>query len=383
MIWLEVLIALLLLFVANLLYLGWYLRWERRNTQGMAYYGRSLAERRALKRRIRYFSLPALPLVKVLAIGNRKKAMMPAFEYEGICGPKSVSSPEAFERAKNYHPHPEDVFVATQMRCGTTWMQQLVYEIVNRGQGDLSDRGHGHLYATCSWIDGINSVSLEDAPLLGDKLTRIIKTHLPARLCPYSEEAKYIYVARHPVSCFVSIVDFNRSLLGPLMPPLDKMLEWFCSDRMYWLPWPEHVAGWWRWARSRGNVLFIHFEDMTRDFAAIVDRVAEFLGYHLTSDEKQRVSEKCAFQYMKDNEELFEMSPPNMFSVGGGRFMISGKETRHNDAPPAIRQHILNYCRQGLLGSDYPARQFYPDFLVPPVSDIEYRQEPALELSGT
>lgn len=25
-----------------------------------------------------------------------------------------------------------------------------------RGQGDLSDKGHGHLYVTCPWIDGVN-----------------------------------------------------------------------------------------------------------------------------------------------------------------------------------------------------------------------------------
>ena len=66
---------------------------------------------------------------------------MRVFEYERVCRPAKVSSPEVFKRAKNYQPRPEDVFVVTQMRCGTTWMQQLVYEIVNRGQGDLSDSG--------------------------------------------------------------------------------------------------------------------------------------------------------------------------------------------------------------------------------------------------
>ena len=109
---------------------------------------------------------------------------MPVFEYEGVCGPPKVSSPEVFERAKNYQPRPEDIFVATQMRCGTTWMQQLVYEVVNRGQGDLSDKGHRHLYAACPWIDAVNSVSVEDAPLVGERPARIIKTHLPTSSAP-------------------------------------------------------------------------------------------------------------------------------------------------------------------------------------------------------
>ena len=66
---------------------------------------------------------------------------------------------------------------------------------------------------------------------------------------------------------------------------------------------------------------------------------------------------------MKDNEELFDMSPPNIFSVVGGRFMQSGKENRYEDVAPAIRQRILDYCRHTLAleGSDYPAQRFYPD----------------------
>ena len=67
----------------------------------------------------------------------------------------------------------------TQMRCGTTWMQQLVYQIVTQGQGEFSDPGRAHLYATSPWIEAINSVSMEDAPLVGKRPTKIIKSHLP------------------------------------------------------------------------------------------------------------------------------------------------------------------------------------------------------------
>ncbi|MGH7766074.1 MAG: sulfotransferase domain-containing protein [Candidatus Binatia bacterium] len=378
MIWLVVLLVFIFLFVAAIQYLVWYQRWERRNTAGMAYYGKPLAERRALKQRIRRYARLARPVVSLLTKCNQKPPTMPAFEYEGVCGPPGVSSPEVFARAKNYRPQPEDVFVATQMRCGTTWMQQVVYEIVHRGRGDLTDTGHGHLYAACPWIDAVNSVSLEDAPLVGEKPTRIIKTHLPTKLCPYSDQAKYIYVTRHPVSCFASIMDYNRTLLGPLMPAVETMVEWYCSDRMYWLPWAHHVAGWWQWSRTRENVLFIHYEEMTKDFGAVLDRVAGFLGYRLMAGEKQRVSEKCSFQYMKDNEELFEMAPPNMFSVLGGKFLASGKENRHDDVTPAVRRRILDYCRESLRGTDYPACRFYAELAVPAAIEIEPAQRSML-----
>jgi aryl sulfotransferase len=211
------------------------------------------------------------------------------------------------------------------------------------------------------WIDASITVSMEDAPLVGDSKIRIIKSHLPTLLCPYGSNAKYIYVTRHPVSCFASIVDYNRSLLGPLTPPIETLAAWFCSDRMYWLPWPRHTGGWWEWAQARDNVLFVHYEEMTRDFAGVLNRVTRFLGVELSVDERQVISRKCSIQYMKEHEELFEMAAPTMFSVTGGAYLKSGKETRHEDVTQAIRDRILDYCRRAIGDEGYPAERFYRD----------------------
>ena len=368
MTWFGAVIAATGLVVADVLYVVWYFRWEERQTSGLAYFGRPVTERRALKRQIRWRSLPAKPLLAVIAALFRRQLTMPFFEFDGVTGPRKASSPEVFDRARRYQPKPEDVFVATQMRCGTTWMQQIVYEIIYRGQGDPATRGHRHLYAISPWIDALNSVSMTDAPIVGDRPTRLIKTHLPTRLCPYSPAARYIYVARHPVGCFASIVDFNRSMAGPMAPPIETQRAWYCSDRMYWLPWPAHVSGWWQWATERDNVLFVHFEEMKRDLGGIVDRVAAFLGCVLTPDERARVVDRSRFEYMKDHEEFFEMAPPTMYSVSGGKFMASGKEKRYEDVTPDVRDRILGYCRNALSASTYPVERFYPDVVQAPVS---------------
>jgi hypothetical protein len=152
-------------------------------------------------------------------------------------------------------PGEGDVFVASQMRCGTTWMQQIVYEILTGGRGDLGDAGHRSLAAISPWIDGGVSVPLERFPLIGERKARLIKTHLPADLCPYGEQARYIYVTRHPVACFASCVDFLTGQYGWLTPSRRDLLDWYCSDRMWWRPWPDHVDGWWRWAQERSNVI--------------------------------------------------------------------------------------------------------------------------------
>ena len=358
--WIGTIVALVAIVVAGLLYLTWYMQWTVRKTRGMAYFGRPRRERRALKRRIALLGLPALPLVWLLAIARRRRATMPSFDYDGVHGPPGVSSRALFEGARQYRPTAHDVFVVTQMRCGTTWMQQLVYQVLTRGRGELDDRS-GPLYAVSPWIEGANSVRIEDAALVGEPPTRIVKTHLPATACPHAAEARYIYVARHPVSCFASIVDFNRMMVGPLLPPLDTLAEWFCSDRMYWLPWPMHVTGWWECALRHDNVLFVQFEQMKADFPGVRERVAAFLGIALTGEEARRIDEKCSFRYMSEHEEQFEMAPPTMFSASRPGFLPSGKAARHRDVDPVIAARIRAWCRESLRDSSFPASRFYPD----------------------
>ncbi len=361
MTWFGLLLTAGAIAVAGLAYLFWYFNWESRQTEGVAYFGRPLEGRRALKRRIRLMSLPALPMAYLLSPLARKQKGLPSFEYQGVHGPPKTSSPDVFARAKAYAPTSEDIFVATQMRCGTTWMQQVVYQIVTRGTGEFTDSGVRHLNTLSPWIDATTTTTMDAAPLVGTPPARIVKTHLPAELCPYAAEARYIYVARHPVSCFASIMDFNRTMLGPFLPPIDAMAEWFCSDRMYWLPWPKHVEGWWRLSQEQPNVLFVHFEEMSRDFGAVLDRIAAFLDRSLTSEDRARIIERCTFKYMKDREEWFEMAPPTMFSVAGGAFLASGRERRHEDVTPEIRDFILDFCRVALSGATYPAGRYYGD----------------------
>jgi hypothetical protein len=124
------------------------------------------------------------------------------------------------------------------------------------------------------------------------------------------------------------------------------------------------VDGWWRWAEHRHNVLFIHYEAMAEDFGAVRDTVAGFLGCALTAEEKRRIDERCSFRHMKTHEASFEMAPPTMFSVNGGRFMVGGasaEEPRDRNVPPLVRERILAYCREALSAGAYPAARFYPD----------------------
>jgi hypothetical protein len=357
---------LLLIFAAGVvivaalaIYLWLAFRWLRNETRGDRYFARPIAERRALKERIAQRARVFVPIVAAL----NRVIPTPSFEREfrGVAFNPMICPRSTFEAATRYTPAAGDIFIATQMKCGTTWMQQVVYEVLSGGRGDLSDSGHRHMYALSPWIESSASVSMQAAPRIGPHAARIIKTHLSASLCPYSVDARYIYVTRHPVSCFASCIDFIRLVGGPMAPSTQKFLDKFCSDEMWWQAWPEHVSGWWDWSIDRPNVLFVHYEDMLSDLGAQVDRVAAFLDTALAPEQRSEVIRKSGFAYMKEHEEYFEMSPPSFFSMASGSYFASGRADRDQDTGSAERERILAYCREELAGSRYPLDRFYPD----------------------
>ena len=241
-------------------------------------------------------------------------------------------------------------------------MQHLVYEILSRGEGDLVETGTA-LYAVSPWLEAAKSVSVDEAPLIGtERPSRLIKTHFPASLCEYRPEPKYIYVVRHPVSCFASCVDFIATNMGAFAPRLDKVEEWFCSDAlMWWGVWPAHVEGWWNRSVQHANVLFVHFEDMKRDLADVVVRVAHFLDMAPLSDEEmENVLVKCGFAYMQRHGDAFEMGPPHILAVEAQLF-VKGTADRHKDVPEQTRQRILNWCRKEMIERGLPVEWLTPN----------------------
>lgn len=349
-------------YVAMGMYLGMVLRWEDEETVGLKYYGRPPAERAAFKERLRGHARRLAPLLALNARLARFDFRRVAFLYKGVAGPHGSCGLDSFARAEAYQPGPGDIVVATQMKCGTTWMQHVVYEVLHRGNGNLVETGT-EMYAVSPWLEGRKSVSLEEAPVLGvERPSRIIKTHLPASLCPRSAEARYIYVARHPVSCFASCIDFVRTNVGAMAPDLPAFEQWYTTDDlMWWGTWPAHVRGWWERSRQDGNVLFLFFEDMKRDLPAVVRQVAAFLGVRpLTEAELARVVEKCGFAYMQEHQDNFEMHPPHILATNAELF-VRGTADRHKDVPAEVRERLLAWSAARLQGSDFPLAEAYPD----------------------
>lgn len=350
------------LFIAMGIYLAIVMKWADDQTVGLKYYGRPLVERERFKRVLARHATLLSPMLwlngRLVTVDFRRMRI----QYKGVSAPAGSCSVESFQRAESYQPRPEDIFVVTQMKCGTTWMQQVVYEILHRGRGKLVEAG-ATMYAVSPWLEGRKSVRIEDAPLLGsERPSRIIKTHLPVALCPYDPATRFIYVARHPASCFASCVDFVQTNVGVMSPDMRQFEEWFCSkDLMWWGTWTDHVLGWWRWSTEQRNVLFIYFEDMKKDLPGIVRVIAGFLGVSsLTDEEVKGVADKCSFRYMQEHQTSFEMQPPHILQAKA-RMFVSGSAERHRDVPEEVRLRVSGWAARELAGTGFPLAQKYPD----------------------
>jgi hypothetical protein len=363
LLWIGLAVGLVVLFfIGQMIYLSVVLSWEDQATRGLGYYGQQPEGRETFKRRLRFHARLLYPVLRLIGRTSKFTFEKASFHYRGVAGPRGTCGEDSFAKADTYTAQPEDIFVVTQMKCGTTWMQHVVYEVLNRGNGDIVDSGRT-LYAVSPWIEARKSVPVEDAPLVGsERPSRIIKTHLPVSLCPWNPQTRYIYVARHPVSCFASCVDFVATNIGTLAPDLPVVEAWFRSpELMWWGTWPDHVKGWWQRSRESDNVLFVHFEDMKRDLGAVARQVAAFLGIEpLTDDELVNVVEKCGFAYMQRHKHAFEMNPPHILQTDAELF-VRGTADRHKDVPVEVRERLAAWAATQLEDSDYPLAEHYPD----------------------
>jgi hypothetical protein len=178
------LVFVVALYVVMGIYLATVLKWEDEQTIGLNYYGRSLRDRERFKRSLARHASLLSPMLWINARMAKVDFTRVRIQYKGVSAPAGSCSVESFQRAERYQPTAQDIFVVTQMKCGTTWMQNVVYEILNRGKGNLVETGTA-MYAISPWLEGRKSVSFDKAPTIGaERPSRIIKTHLPVVLCP-------------------------------------------------------------------------------------------------------------------------------------------------------------------------------------------------------
>ena len=110
-------------------------------------------------------------------------------------------------RWDNFMIRDDDIIISTGGKSGTTWMQNIVKEILDSNQ-PLPD----NYSESVVWFD-LRVPPLEVIQPMLDSFPgrRQIKTHLRIDALPFHSQAKYIYVGRDMRDCYMSLVNHYRS----------------------------------------------------------------------------------------------------------------------------------------------------------------------------
>ncbi len=224
---------------------------------------------------------------------------------------------------QHWTPRADDVFIASFPKSGTTWTQQIVRLVYSRGLIHDSDPP---LHAIIPWLD--DSEDLPDLSVV-DSMTspRVFKSHNPYHLLPrkLTESNRLIYVTRTAKDTAVSMYFHTFGFkMYEYDEPIEHFIGEFMAGRVEYGPYWTHLSSWYA-QRERSNILVLHYEDMQRDLAATVARVAHFLDQPLTNEEIERIAELSTFSSMKKDHRTSMQLWDEEQRKPGMPFMRKGK----------------------------------------------------------
>jgi aryl sulfotransferase len=239
--------------------------------------------------------------------------------------------------------HDDDVVILTWGKSGTTWMQQIVAQLIFKGAEGVET------HKLSPWVD-FNLVPPEALAALDQQThRRVLKTHLPVDALVVSQKAKYIYVGRdgrdavwslhnHFFKMLPQTYDALNATPGWIGPPLVRPTASALDFFRLWsegygaplTPFWDNVRGWWN-VRHLPNVKFVHFNDLKADLAGEMRGIANFLDISLAPVDFERAVSHCTFDYMKAHAELVTPRGGVPFDGGGKTFINKGTNGRWRD----------------------------------------------------
>ncbi|KAH6929354.1 hypothetical protein HPB50_026836 [Hyalomma asiaticum] len=164
-----------------------------------------------------------------------------------------------------------DLFIVTYMKCGTTWMQHIVY-LIQHGGVPPANAAEFHAASPYFEVCGAECVNW------GPKRPAAFKSHLPLHQMGYSPEARYIVTIRNPLDTTVSLHHFWHMISSyEYDGDFDDSFENFLAGTIDSGDYFNFYKAWCR-RIDDPNVLFLVYEDMRKDPEAAVLKVARFLG---------------------------------------------------------------------------------------------------------
>ncbi|WVZ67322.1 hypothetical protein U9M48_016418 [Paspalum notatum var. saurae] len=207
----------------------------------------------------------------------------------------------------SFKPRHDDITLASNPKCGTTWMKALAFTITNRSRYEFDNN---HPLLTRHPQELVPSMEIprdtnDDLKYLEALPSpRLLATHMPLSL--FSRYWLVVYVCREPKDAFVSWWHYANKIGGKehsttdgLESALDMFIQGFSPYGPFW----EHCLEYWRQSITSpdNNVLFLKYEDMMSEPVKHIIRLAAFLGVPFSTKEEEdgvpdEVVRLCSFE---------------------------------------------------------------------------------------
>jgi aryl sulfotransferase len=258
---------------------------------------------------------------------------------------------------------PGDIFVCTPPKCGTTWMQTIVIELLFP-RGDAP----GPVTHIAPWIDArFEPIDVILARLEAQTHRRSMKTHTAADGIPWFADASYIVVGRDGRDAFMSFHNHMANMRPELImelvgsaiedgidlgdgniPPVDDIhafYQWWLDQKILF----DHIGTFWD-HRDEPNVLFVHYDEMKADLEGSIRGVADFLGIDVEAARRPALVERCTFESMKARSD--EIGDFGSFVGGADTFLYKGTNGRWRDVLTPAELADFDRCSAELLPVD-------------------------------
>ncbi|CAH0721878.1 unnamed protein product, partial [Brenthis ino] len=230
----------------------------------------------------------------------------------------------------NMDIRPSDVFVASYPRSGTTWTQELVWMVANDLNYEKSNatplterypflefsvyvhpvmkqRFHDENKDSERKLELLEFVCQPGTEQLAKAPSpRFVKTHLPLSLLPPNllDTAKVIYVARDPRDVVVSFYHLNKAMRTQgYIGDFKQYWNFFIKDLHHWTPFFEHLKESWE-KRNHPNMLFLFYEELSKDLPLAVRRVMNFFSKQFTEEQIERLCDHLSIENFKQNKSV-------------------------------------------------------------------------------
>lgn len=235
----------------------------------------------------------------------------------------------------------DDIIISTYAKSGTTWMQQIISQLLFNGDENLE------VAEMSPWLDLRVPPKAVKLPMVEAQThRRFLKTHLPVDALVFSDKAKYIYIGRdgrdvlwsmynHHANAndgwYKALNDTPGRVGPPILRPTPSITQyfhdWLDQDGQPFWPFWENVRSWWA-IRGLPNVHMIHFAKLKHDMPGEIRRLATFTETPIDESKWDQILHHCSFDYMKANATKSVPLGGAFWDGGAATFIHKGSNGR-------------------------------------------------------